>query len=343
MGRKSKELSDGCKENIVKLVRNGKSFGEISRMLLIPKSTVFSVWKKFCAEGTVKNKPRTGRKKTIDGRATRRLVRQMKGDRKKNISVVTSDFNNNNGTNLSKKTVWRCLRNVGYKRCVCKKKIRIRVENRIKRVRWCMDRWNWTVAEHWKAVIFSDESQIVIGNDQRIYIWRKSDEAWLPDCISPGVNKKLSVMIWGSMTFNGVGTLCRVNGTINSEKYIQILDEHLWPVIARHFPNDRYLFMDDNAPVHRSRVTNAYKTENDLHSLEWPAQSPDLNPIENLWLTIKRKLQGYVYELTTVDELYDKIFEIWTSFSIEYVQSLYYSIPTRIRRVQRARGYITKY
>ena len=232
MGRKSRELSSGCKESIITLVRNGQSFGEVGRLLQIPKTTVYSVWKKFTACGSVENKRRSGRKKSIDGRAARRLVRQMKGDRKKTLAVVTRDFNNNNNVRVSQKTVWRRLRQFGYRRCICKKKIRIRVENRVKRVRWCMEKRNWTVRDNWKNVIFSDESQIVIGGDQRVHIWRKSDETWLPDCISPGVTRRFSVMIWGSITFNGVGTLCRVNGTINSDKYVQILEDNLWPVIT---------------------------------------------------------------------------------------------------------------
>ena len=111
-------------------------------------------------------------------------------------------------------------------------------------------------------------------HDCRVYIWRKSDEAWLPECISPGINKKLKVMIWGCITFNGVGTLCRVDGNINSQKYINILEDNLWPVVVRHFPGNDYLFMDDNAPVHRSQATKDYINANHVPTLDWPAKSP---------------------------------------------------------------------
>jgi hypothetical protein len=65
------------------------------------------------------------------------------------------------------------------------------------------------------------------------------------------------------------------------EKYINILDDNLWPVIAQHFPTSPYIFQEDNAPCHESRRTNQWKTENDIPTLEWPPQSPDLNIIEN--------------------------------------------------------------
>ena len=58
-----------------------------------------------------------------------------------------------------------------------------------------------------KMLFNSDENQIVIGNDNRVYIWRKSDDTFRPECICPGVNRKISVMIWGCITYNGVSTL----------------------------------------------------------------------------------------------------------------------------------------
>jgi hypothetical protein len=74
----------------------------------------------------------------------------------------------------------------------------------------------------------------------------------------------MSLMIWGCITFNGVGTLMTVNGNINTAKYIEILEDNLWPVIVRHYPEENYIFEDDNAPVHMARNVQYYKTQNNI-------------------------------------------------------------------------------
>ena len=76
----------------------------------------------------------------------------------------------------------------------------------------------------------------------------------------------------------------------NSEKYKTILEDNIWPEIARNFPENQYFFQDNNAPVHRLRVLQEYKAKNSLKSISWSAYPPDLNIIENIWLYIKRKL-----------------------------------------------------
>ena len=98
--------------------------------------------------------------------------------------------------------------------------------------------------------------------------------------------------VWGCITWYDVGTLCQVNGSINAEKYISVLDSQLWPVIARHFPDDSYVFQDDNAPVHRARIVERNKHDNNIHGMVWPAQSLDINVIENCWLRM-----GFTYPI----------------------------------------------
>ena len=79
---------------------------------------------------------------------------------------------------------------------------------------------------------------------------------------------QFSLMIWGCFTYYGVGTITVVDGNINAQKNIDIIDEHLWQVVARHFPRNNYIFN--------------FKVENNIHFMVWPAHSPDLNIIENV-------------------------------------------------------------
>lgn len=189
---------------------------------------------------------------------------------------------------------------MGYNRRVQKKKMIVRVCNRKKRVSWCRERKNWTVDDHWKHWIFSGGCQVIIGDNNRVYIWRKTDEVDNPHLACAQSKSKLSVMIWGCICYDGVETLTIVNGKVNSEKYIDILENNLWPVIVRHFPHGNYVFQDDKAPVHRSRLLSAYKDESNINTTSWPARSPDINIIENIWLKLKRHLQS---TRDTIDQL----------------------------------------
>ena len=123
-------------------------------------------------------------------------------------------------------------------------------------------------------------------------------------------------MIWGYITWYGVGTLCKVDGNINAVKYRDILDNHLWPVLA-HFAHKSYRLQDDNAPVHRARIIEEFKRDNDIHGMTWPAHCPDLNIIENLWLRIKRSLQNAAENINTPQELFTAIHDIWMNFTVD--------------------------
>lgn len=150
-------------------------------------------------------------------------------------------------------------------------------------------------------------------------------------------------MIWGCISWHGVGTITAVNGNINAEKYQQVLNDNLWPVIVRHFPKEQYIFQDDNAPVHRARSTQDFIHNNGIRTMSWPAQSPDLNIIDNLWLLLKRKLQARVGRIENKDDLFQEIQRVWTSITPQYVQSLYNTIPQRLQSVIRLKGHLSKY
>ena len=179
--------------------------------------------------------------------------------------------------------------------------------------------------------------------DNRVLVWRRPGEEWTPPCLNPGRGSRLSLMIWGCITYEGVGTITVVTGNINALKYIEIVDNFVWPVIARHFPADNYIYQDDNAPVHRAQIVKDYMEQNQLHGMEWPAQSPDLNIIENMWRKIKIELQKQAHNITTKAQMETAIRDIWTNISLEFIRKLYDSIPRRLMLVIRAKGNITKY
>ena len=74
-------------------------------------------------------------------------------------------------------------------------------------------------------------------------------------------------MIWGCVTWHDVGTLCKVNGNINAVKYQEILENNLWPVLTCHFHSRPYRFQDDIAPVHRTRIIEEYKRNNNINCI----------------------------------------------------------------------------
>jgi hypothetical protein len=99
------------------------------------------------------------------------------------------------------------IKDLGFNRRVAKKKAPIRDVNKKERVRWCKERTNWTVDEHWRKWIFSDESQIVIGQNNKIYVWRKGDERYNAQLVCPPCRRKRSIMIWDAFLMRGWGHL----------------------------------------------------------------------------------------------------------------------------------------
>ena len=110
---------------------------------------------------------------TRDRNALKRLA---KSNRRLTLQDFTAKLNECKTNTFSQKTVQRVLHSEGYKRRLAKKKMVIQEANRKKRVKWCQERRARTVGNYWKKVIFSDESQIVLGTNNRVYIWRKDDK-----------------------------------------------------------------------------------------------------------------------------------------------------------------------
>ena len=151
-------------------------------------------------------------------------------------------------------------------------------------------------------------------------------------------------MVWGCMGWNGVGKLVEVQGRMDAEQYCEILDEGMEESFEQleMAQNQRY-FQQDNDPKHTSKKADKWFSDNNITPLVWPAQSPDLNPIEHLWQQLKAKLQHYDTPPKGVHELWDRVAEEWVNIPPETCQRLIESMPRRIQAVLKAKGGHTKY
>ena len=106
-------------------------------------------------------------------------------------------------------------------------------------------------------------------------------------------------MVWGCFSADGVGGLARMATNMDSAIYQDTLEQHLLPMVAQ----SSHIFQQDNTSPHTSRSMRQWFSAHKIEALDWPAQSPDLNPIENLWDIISRRLQSQMWRKP--DELWE--------------------------------------
>ena len=188
--------------------------------------------------------------------------------------------------------------------------------NRRKNVYSLAQKYSKWMVEDWKQVIFSDESKFVMGyGNKGPHAWRQKYERHKAACLKHSVKHLASVMVWGCMSSQGIGSLCFLSPkmTVNTEVYIDLLDAYLLPSVDKLFADDDFVFQHDHAPAHRSYKTAKYLKEKRIDVLEWPCNSPDLNIIEFVWQKMKTRVQQV--HLKTLEELKAVLREVWASFT----------------------------
>ena len=210
-----------------------------------------------------------------------------------------------------------------------------------KRLNWALEHQDMT-AEDWRKVLFSDESHFYVQGQRSQYVRRSDGEELKPCHIQQYVKHPEKQMFWGCFSYHGVGQLRPITGMMNSTKYIEILQKSVLPTL-NSMAEDNPIFQQDLAPCHTSKICKAFFENNVIRVLKWPGNSPDINPIENLWSIIKQRLRKC--DCTTKSKLIQAIIQLWyhdTKIQ-ENCQNLINSMPRRVQSLIKNNGGHIKY
>lgn len=145
-------------------------------------------------------------------------------------------------------------------------------------------------------VIWSDETKINrFESDGKSWYWTRNPEEFHPNKVKQTMKHGGgNIMVWGCITRNGVGPLVKIEGIMKKEQYLDILQKNLPEAIRQtKIVEENVIFQQDGDPKHTAKVVKNWLNNQKFSSIKWPAQSPDLNPIENLWAYMKKKLANY--------------------------------------------------
>ncbi|GFV45515.1 transposable element Tcb2 transposase [Trichonephila clavipes] len=282
-------IDDFMRVRIIGKIEERRKITNVAREFDIAYSVVSRLWKSFKTTGMCSRRHGGGRVRSRTPAEDRYIESRSPG-----------------------KTVARPLRGGGlYVRrpVVC---VPLTRQHHTARLQWCREHYNWT-EQDWTCVLFSDESRFSLLSDcRRQLIWRESDTAYRPENIQEKDRyPTCSIMVWAGIMINGRTRLHVVaNGSMTGQRYI---DEVLLPHVRlfRGAVGDKFVFMDDNATCHRTLAVQDCLDSECIQRLVWPARSPDLNPIENVWDALGRQVAGRNYPPTNKNTLIRALTEEW--------------------------------
>ena len=198
--------------------------------------------------------------------------------------------------------------------------------------------------QNWHQVLFTDECRMCLQPDnRRRRIWRQSGQAErLRHTVQLVQQSGGSLMFWSGIMWGWRTPLVVMGGV---ETAIRYRNDILRPRVQPYRQNfeRKLVLMDDNSRPHREHLVNEFLHDNNIARLEWPACSPDMNPIDHAWNTLKRAVFGRDDPPTTLRDLRRFAVEEGGNLDQRDLDELVDSLPRRIQACINARGHATGY
>lgn len=329
------------KRSQIEILRKvGKTMRQIADIVGVSKGGVENTLKRLDQTKSNIDRKRSGRPKKTTANVDRRILMISKRNRFKTAPEIRAEINETLLNPVSVTLVKNRLMKNGYVGRVAVKKPLLRPVNRRKRLAFAQKHKNWTI-DQWKSVLWTDESKFeLFGNKRRQYVRRKQGERFKSQCIAPTVKHGGgSVMLWGCFSYDGVGDLVKIDGIMRKEDYHRILQRSAIPS-GIGLNGYGFTFQQDNDPKHTSKLCQNYlrskEEEGVLEVMEWPPQSPDLNPIELLWEELDR--QARTMCPTSEKSMFDCLKAAWDNLEAVKLQKLVERLPRICAVIIKARG-----
>lgn len=331
--RKTEEI----RNLIVEDRKKGETYAKISEKYSISIGGARKIFENFKKRKTCKTQYGGGPKPKISIHVERLMRRKVA----ENPEISSRELIESLDLDVSASTVQRKLRTFGLKNYVAKKRPLISIRNRKKRLQFAKQYVNMPTA-FWERVIWSDESKFELRNSKkRKRVWCKPSDRLKPQCIQSTVKHGGgSLMVWGCFSKFGVGNLVKIDGRMTAASYVDVLSENL-ATSAEKMHLGSFIFQQDNDPKHTSRLATRFFEENDIEKLNWPAQSPDLNPIEHLWSILDSRIPKI--SRTNLESFFLEMRRQWVNIPSEILENLVRSMPKRLRAVIQSKGGNTNY
>ena len=310
--------------------RNGQKVVEIAEEFGVSKWAVYKILK----EGKKKMKKR-GRPSKLSKRERRELIQFVRCNPMMSATKIALAT----GLPVGERTVRRELARNSFHHVRIHLKHVLSVKHKEKRLEFARKHVTWTL-DQWRKVIFTDEKRFnLMGNDAYVSAWVQNKQNYCQEVAS---NLKKGLMIWGAIGPNGGLRLICLEGKVNAEIYCEMLEDDFFSKVQGELPVN-FVWQHDNAPIHVAAKTKEYLSKRTTSVLEWPALSPDLNPIKNIWGLLTQEVYKDGKTFQNTNDLWDAICTAWYAIPQSVFANLYNSMPARLIKVLEEKGERIKY